>query len=809
MEALLLGSESPAVKALGSLFKLTQVFLWDDSSMETREGLSCRELTDSLRGDDQTSSDTILSTKDCCPLSDDMELTRQMSALGLPISFQTNKERSHGKIKGKRKDMNKQHLHGHERSDDSVLDLIKVSEGGIASPTVFHGKTNDSLCSMSMLDQSESSYCGIAVDFNKTQCLCGEEEDLANLTARTTCAAVEEQACDGVSSIMTNYGLDCGSMHSNVFSKDNMKTAAGSNNSDAGTSPGSITIDDDIEHHKNEQDRGLMELSCMEGFLVVDGDSEGGKFYSDICIEQLQGRDVGACSESSEMLDHDETDSKDNGDFEDWTSYWDSFYKRNYFYNTKTHESTWDPPPGLEHLVFGEGIEKSEEMIVEMAEKNFNSAVSSHHSKSLDLNSYDLRCESDSFGESKKDDKSLDQPPTEPLGEFELAGDNFCDLMTTPALDCGFEQLNETKVINKNCCDENLLHLLSEHTCSWGNEIKQIDCGEVCSTDLQITDAYRTEELDCSGQIGNSEEIIFCEGIQSNCHCDDAIQPSDACSFSTALVNVLSEDNWNGNVLLGPMDRATDKLENEQNSVTRKLKKKASKRTRLNRKLSSHSEELQFQGILEEFSPSIGKYWCQRYLLFSKFDDGIKMDEEGWFSVTPEPVARHHAFRCGTGIIIDCFTGVGGNAIQFAQRSKHVIAIDIDPKKIDYAQHNAAIYGVDDRIEFIRGDSFLLAPRLKADTVFLSPPWGGPDYTKVMTYDMKTMLKPHDGHVLFNVARGIASKVVMFLPRNVDFNQLAELSLSANPPWSLEVEKNFLNGKLKAITAYFTDTSSV
>ncbi|KAL7262147.1 hypothetical protein ACSBR1_000513 [Camellia fascicularis] len=809
MEALLLGSESPAVKALGSLFKLTQVFLWDDSSMETREGLSCRELTDSLRGDDQTSSDTILSTKDCCPLSDDMELTRQMSALGLPISFQTNKERSHGKIKGKRKDMNKQHLHGHERSDDSVLDLIKVSEGGIASPTVFHGKTNDSLCSMSMLDQSESSYCGIAVDFNKTQCLCGEEEDLANLTARTTCAAVEEQACDGVSSIMTNYGLDCGSMHSNVFSKDNMKTAAGSNNSDAGTSPGSITIDDDIEHHKNEQDRGLMELSCMEGFLVVDGDSEGGKFYSDICIEQLQGRDVGACSESSEMLDHDETDSKDNGDFEDWTSYWDSFYKRNYFYNTKTHESTWDPPPGLEHLVFGEGIEKSEEMIVEMAEKNFNSAVSSHHSKSLDLNSYDLRCESDSFGESKKDDKSLDQPPTEPLGEFELAGDNFCDLMTTPTLDCGFEQLNEIKVINKNCCDENLLHLLSEHTCSWGNEIKQIDCGEVCSTDLQITDAYRTEELDCSGQIGNSEEIIFCEGIQSNCHCDDAIQPSDACSFSTALVNVLSEDNWNGNVLLGPMDRATDKLENEQNSVTRKLKKKASKRTRLNRKLSSHSEELQFQGILEEFSPSIGKYWCQRYLLFSKFDDGIKMDEEGWFSVTPEPVARHHAFRCGTGIIIDCFTGVGGNAIQFAQRSKHVIAIDIDPKKIDYAQHNAAIYGVDDRIEFIRGDSFLLAPRLKADTVFLSPPWGGPDYTKVMTYDMKTMLKPHDGHVLFNVARGIASKVVMFLPRNVDFNQLAELSLSANPPWSLEVEKNFLNGKLKAITAYFTDTSSV
>ncbi|MCI04969.1 trimethylguanosine synthase-like, partial [Trifolium medium] len=51
----------------------------------------------------------------------------------------------------------------------------------------------------------------------------------------------------------------------------------------------------------------------------------------------------------------------------------------------------------------------------------------------------------------------------------------------------------------------------------------------------------------------------------------------------------------------------------------------------------------------------------------------------------------------------------------------------------------------------------------EADTVFLSPPWGGPDYAKVETYDMKTMLRPHDGYTLFNVAKEIASRVVMFL----------------------------------------------
>jgi hypothetical protein len=51
-----------------------------------------------------------------------------------------------------------------------------------------------------------------------------------------------------------------------------------------------------------------------------------------------------------------------------------------------------------------------------------------------------------------------------------------------------------------------------------------------------------------------------------------------------------------------------------------------------------------------------------------------------------------------------------------------VIAIDIDPSKIELARHNASVYGVADRIEFIVGDFIQLAPSLKADVVFLSPP---------------------------------------------------------------------------------------
>lgn len=39
---------------------------------------------------------------------------------------------------------------------------------------------------------------------------------------------------------------------------------------------------------------------------------------------------------------------------------------------------------------------------------------------------------------------------------------------------------------------------------------------------------------------------------------------------------------------------------------------------------------------------------------------------------------------------------------------------------------------------------------LQADTVFLSPPWGGPDYAREETYDIMTMLKPYDGYVFLH-----------------------------------------------------------
>ena len=49
------------------------------------------------------------------------------------------------------------------------------------------------------------------------------------------------------------------------------------------------------------------------------------------------------------------------------------------------------------------------------------------------------------------------------------------------------------------------------------------------------------------------------------------------------------------------------------------------------------------------------------------YSSGCLLDEEGWYSVTPEAIATQIAERCRCGTIVDAFCGVGGNAIAFAQ----------------------------------------------------------------------------------------------------------------------------------------------
>ncbi|XP_071440408.1 trimethylguanosine synthase [Hetaerina americana] len=234
----------------------------------------------------------------------------------------------------------------------------------------------------------------------------------------------------------------------------------------------------------------------------------------------------------------------------------------------------------------------------------------------------------------------------------------------------------------------------------------------------------------------------------------------------------------------------------------RKARKKKKKQGGKKRK-NSLREDVELGPLPAEVAqnPVLRKYWLRRYNLFSRYDMGIKLDKESWFSVTPEKVAEHIAERCRCDVIVDAFCGAGGNAIQFAFTCCHVIAVDIDPVKIAMAKHNASVYGVQDRIDFIVGDFLQLAPTLKADVVFLSPPWGGPEYSVSESFDLeKGIFSPFGGSVIYQLSAAISENVAYFLPRNINTDQVVML---AGPGGQVEIEQNFLGKKLVSITAYF------
>jgi len=126
------------------------------------------------------------------------------------------------------------------------------------------------------------------------------------------------------------------------------------------------------------------------------------------------------------------------------------------------------------------------------------------------------------------------------------------------------------------------------------------------------------------------------------------------------------------------------------------------------------------------------KYWAQRRRLFTRFDRGIQLDAEGWYSVTPEIIADHVADRVqnlvttfsafqkhkeeknGKGIIIlDGFCGCGGNAIAFGKIPSHIVSkivcVDTDRSKLLKAAHNASLYDIPrDKLVFVQCNSIFI-----------------------------------------------------------------------------------------------------
>lgn len=218
------------------------------------------------------------------------------------------------------------------------------------------------------------------------------------------------------------------------------------------------------------------------------------------------------------------------------------------------------------------------------------------------------------------------------------------------------------------------------------------------------------------------------------------------------------------------------------------------------------------------------KFWKKRYLLFSKFDEGVYLTSELWYSVTPEATARFTAKLVKKLLpdcknVLDICCGGGGNTIQFAEVFESVGGIDVSANNLVCSKHNSAIYGVEEKTWFVLGDWNQLSgskdwvpldlPDGKFDFVFCSPPWGGPDYKRLQIFDLHAM-QPFGLRQICHSVRKFTDNFGLFLPRTLDLDQLREVTHELyGDKCKTRVVYVWENGLLIGILAIFGHTYEV
>lgn len=243
----------------------------------------------------------------------------------------------------------------------------------------------------------------------------------------------------------------------------------------------------------------------------------------------------------------------------------------------------------------------------------------------------------------------------------------------------------------------------------------------------------------------------------------------------------------------------------ENKNKTKKVKEKTneSKIHNISKKLSKVTFGNEILNHTYDLLPkNCKKYWKKRYDLFKNFDQGIYLTSELWYSVTPESCARAVACMVKQMLpnakkILDICCGGGGNLIQFAQLFDITVGLDINESNIFCAKHNAKIYGIQDKIFFKSANWNIISeptengvvnqnwipdnlknlkkPYKVFDFVFLSPPWGGPEYTKYLnSFNLLTM-EDFPLHTFIKQIMQYTRNLGIFLPKSLNLFQLREI----------------------------------
>jgi trimethylguanosine synthase len=178
------------------------------------------------------------------------------------------------------------------------------------------------------------------------------------------------------------------------------------------------------------------------------------------------------------------------------------------------------------------------------------------------------------------------------------------------------------------------------------------------------------------------------------------------------------------------------------------------------------------------YGPELQESWDMRHALFSRWDEGIRYDRAGLFGAKPEAAALECARRLPGETVLDAFCGIGAMAIAFARTGRRVVTVELDPERLEMARHNARVYGVEERIRFIHGDTREVIRETAADAVYFDPPWASPDAWTWDRFTLADYVVPPEELIAASLRRG--AHVALSVPPNFDFAELARLS--ASPP---------------------------
>lgn len=124
--------------------------------------------------------------------------------------------------------------------------------------------------------------------------------------------------------------------------------------------------------------------------------------------------------------------------------------------------------------------------------------------------------------------------------------------------------------------------------------------------------------------------------------------------------------------------------------------------------------------------PLSGKFICTdfNYSAHRRVGKTYITEKDGVWGILPEetPVIAKKSIVKKGDLVLDLATGSGMIGIFCAEKARKVIGTDINPRAINYAQFNAILNSVDNKVEFRTGDLFEPVKGVKFDLII----WNGP-----------------------------------------------------------------------------------